>query len=211
MFSKYNSTKKFWIKKHKSNTYAAAENVEKNNKISRTFIEKYINDIKDVQSIQELGIGSGRNLNIFFEFFPKIKFFGNDISPNVGEYIKKTFPNLYKILELTIQDTENYLKISPKVDLTFTHGHLMHLPNQIIDNVCKNIANKTNKYILIREAYTNKPGVGFLRKMKYRKYRFDRDYLDKFPEFKLIDKLITDHPTKKWVRQGEYLFERIST
>ncbi len=61
MFSKYNSTKKFWIKKHKLNSYETSENIEKNNKISRIFIEKYVDQIKDTYTVKELGGGCGRN------------------------------------------------------------------------------------------------------------------------------------------------------
>ena len=74
MFSKYNPTKKFWIKKHKLNSYETAENIEKNNKISRIFIEKYVYQIKDTYTDKELGGGCGRNLNIIMDFFSDINY-----------------------------------------------------------------------------------------------------------------------------------------
>ena len=55
-FSKYNSTKIYWIKKHRSKNYSFAENIEKNNKISKAFIDKYINQISDINSFHELGL-----------------------------------------------------------------------------------------------------------------------------------------------------------
>lgn len=208
-FSKYDNTKKYWKLRHKSNNYAKAENIEKNNKISREFIQKYIKKISDIDSLQELGVGSGRNLNIFIKFFPNIKYFGNDISQNLITYVEELYPQVSKLTVLTIKDTLSYLDKSEPVDLTFTHGHLMHLPNDIIEEVIKKISLKTKKFILIREAYINNPGVSLLRKWRYKKYRFDRDYSNQFLGFKLVEKKITEHPTKKWVRQGEYFFEKI--
>lgn len=208
-FSKYNSTKIYWIKKHKSKNYAFAENIEKNNKISKAFIDKYINQISDVNSFHELGVGSGRNINIFMQYFPNIKYSGNDITENLGNYVKTAYPNVYEKAKLFVKDTQLYLNDSATVDITFTHGHLMHIPDDAIEDVCMNISLKTKKYILIREAFINNPGAGLFRNLRYKKYRFDRDYTNKFFGFKLIDKEIKDHPNKKWVRQGEYFFKKI--
>lgn len=209
-FSQYKFTKNYWKSKHKSIDYVKSGVLTKNNKISREFIERYLKKMNNINSLLELGVGSGRNLSIFQEHLPQIKYFGNDITQNLLEYVGSIYPEVLKLTELKVEDTYEYLNTSKKVDVTFTHGHLMHLPDEIIDNVCKNIANKTNKYILIREAYINNPGAGFIRNIKYKKYRFDRDYTDKFSGFKLIDKLITEHPTKKWIRQGEYFFQKLA-
>ena len=207
--SKYDSTKLFWKTQHKNSAYTDAENIEKNNKLSRDFIKRYISLIKNIKSLQELGVGSGRNINIFSEFLPKIEYFGNDLNPNLIKDVKKNYPNVEKICHLSIQDTLSYLDDIQPIDATFTHGHLMHLPDQVIDVVCKKISEKTNHSILLREAYINNPGAGLFRTWRYKKYRFDRDYSNRFPNFKLIDKIISNHPTKKWVRQCEYFFSKI--
>ena len=123
-------------------------------------------------------------------------------------YMNKTYPKLAKICNLMIKDTKNYLLNPKEVDLIFTHGHLMHLPESIIDDICKTIDSKKNKYIFIREALINNPAAGLIRKLKYRRFRFDRDYSNKFQGFKIIYNHIVQHPFKKWVRQGEYFLRK---
>lgn len=207
-FNKYERTKKLWQTKHRSDAYAFGENSDKNNKLSEAFIRRHLTAIQNADSLLELGMGSGRNINILLQHMPKTKYFGNDISPNVITYIREAYPNVFANCEITVKDTRSYVSHSPNVDVVFTHGHLMHLPENIIREVCANISKIANHHILIREAFTNDVGVGFFRSMKYKRYRFDRDYSDMFPHFKLVDKVVTKHPKKKWVRQGEYLFSR---
>ncbi len=207
-FNKYEKTKKLWQTKHRSDAYASGENIEKNNKLSEAFIRRHLTAIQNADTLLELGIGSGRNINILLKHMPETKYFGNDISPNVIAYIREAYPNVFANCDITVKDTRAYVSQSPNVDVVFTHGHLMHLPEDVIGEVCKNISKIANHHILIREAFTNDVGVGFFRNLKYRRYRFDRDYSQMFPNFKLVDKVVTKHPKKNWVRQGEYLFSR---
>ena len=206
--NKYERTKRLWIVKHKSSSYSSSENIVKNNVISDKFIHRHLDVLQDAESLIELGIGSGRNINIFLKYLPNIKYFGNDISPNVNDYVFANYPNVAEKCEIFVQDTKDFLNHAPNVDVTFTHGHLMHFPDTVIGEICANICNITNQHILIREAFTNDRGAGFFRNLKYRRYRFDRDYSNLFPGFEMKDQIITKHPSKSWVRQGEYLFSR---
>lgn len=205
----YKTTQEFWKGKHSNKAYSESENNQKNNEISRTLIEKFLPELEGVESILELELGSGRNINIFLNHFPDAQFYGNDISPNIIEYISSYYPNVTENCRITSQDTCSFVKTCPEVDVVFTHGHLMHIPDDAIEEVCNDIQRVSRKFILIREAYVNNKGAGLIRTLNYRKYRFDRDYSEYFPGFTLSSLEIKDHHSKKWVRQGEYLFTKI--
>ena len=39
------------------------------------------------------------------QYFPDIKYSGNDITDNLGNYVKSTYPNVYKKTKLFVKDT----------------------------------------------------------------------------------------------------------
>ena len=102
----------------------------------------------------------------------------------------------------------NLQKNNLQMDITFTHGHLMHIPNDVIGEGCTLIAQKTKRYILFQEAYLNEKGISFMKRWKYKKYRFDRDYEGMFPGFIPKEKHIFAHPSKKGIRYGRYFFNK---
>ena len=165
--------------------------------------------MNECQTFCELGAGSGRNIWYFHEKYPNWTYSGNDINPDIHNQIATIYPSLLDWADIAITDTLTFLQRGDfSTDITFTHGHLMHLPNDVIDEVCALIAQKTRKYILLHEAYLNGRGIELRKRLKYRKYRFDRDYHDRFPGFELKDKRISNHPTKKGIRHCVYLFEK---
>ena len=114
---------------------------------------------------------------------------------------------------IEIIDTLSYLrKDALQREVTFTQGHLMHIPNDVIKEVCSLITQKTKRYILLYEAYLNEKGIGLIKKLKYKTYRFDRDYEEMFTGgFVLEEKHVFSHPTKKVIRYGRYFFKRINS
>jgi len=94
------------------------------------------------------------------------------------------------------------------MDITFTHGHLMHIPDDVISQVFKLISKKTERYILMKEEYLYGKGISLLKKLKHKRYRFVRDYERMFSGFELKEKHIFDHPSKQGIRYGVYFFRR---
>lgn len=157
----------------------------------------------------ELGVGSGRNIYYFHERHPEWKYIGNDINPNIYNEIKSIYPEILDWASIEIIDTLNYLrKDDLQMDITFTYGHLMHIPDDVITEVCSLIAKKTRKYILLQEAYLYGEGVSFIKRLKYKRYRFVRDYERMFPGFIPKEKHIFAHPSKKGIRYGRYFFNK---
>lgn len=164
--------------------------------------------MQDCQTFCELGVGSGRNIYYFHEKYPQWMYTGNDINPNIHDEIKSIYPDLLNWASIEIIDTLSYLKKDNfQTDITFTRGHLMHIPNDVISEVCNLISKKTSRCILLHEVYLSSKGLSLRKKLKYRKYRFDRDYEEMFPGFTLKEKLIGNHPTRKGICQCSYFFQ----
>lgn len=205
----YSQTKKIWSQWYQKAKYAEFTNQPDNIEMSKHLVDTYGPRMTDCSVFCELGVGSGRNIYYFHEKYPDWKYLGNDISPNIHNEIRSVYPDLLDWADIEINDTLCYLRNPDfETDITFTHGHLMHLPNEVIKEVCQLIAAKTQKYLLLNEAYINGRGLSLRKKLKYRKYRFDRDYENMFPGFILRKKHISDHPTKKAIRHGIYLFKK---
>jgi len=204
----YSKTRLFWIKQHRNNYIEKTESTT-NIEMSKFLVNKYGHNLKGCQTFCELGLGSGRNLFYFHKKFPEWSYMGNDINPNTYGDIKNKYPGLLDIASIENIDTLKYLrKPDLNMDITLTHGHLMHLPNDIINEVCDLIAKKTNMYLLLYEAFLNNEGIGLIQRLRYKRYRFDRDYENMFPGFILKDKHISHHLTKKWIRMGLYFFKK---
>ena len=76
-----------------------------------------------------VGVGSGRNIHYFHQKHPEWTYIGNDINPNIHDEIKSVYPDLLNWASIEIIDTLSYLrKADFQTDITFTHGHLMHIP-----------------------------------------------------------------------------------
>jgi hypothetical protein len=209
--SKYSKTKELWSQWYQKGTYTQATNQSKHVETSKRLVDIYGPQMKDSSVFCELGAGSGRNIYYFHDKYPQWTYIGNDINPNIHNEIKSIYPDLLSWAEIQIIDTLTYLRKEDfQTDITFTHGHLMHLPNDVIDEACDLIARKTRRYILLYEAYLNDKGISLRKKLKYKKYRFDRDYEGMFPGFVLKEKLISSHKTKKWIRQCTYFFTKES-
>ena len=92
-------------------------------------------------------MGSGRNINFFHEKYPEWSYFGNDIASDIKEYIKLNYPEVINYSKIDSLDTLTYLKNNKKFDLLFTHGHLMHLPDEILAELSDLIAENTKKWV----------------------------------------------------------------
>jgi len=204
--SNYKKTKKIWTKWRKKNpSYASATNSDKHIKKSKMIVDRYSGLLNSCASFSELGVGNGRNIHFFHEKFPDWHYYGNDIYPDIHNIIRAIYPDLLDYAEIIIEDTLIFLTVCNNTDIMFTHGHLMHLPDDVIGEVCSLISDKTDRFILLYEAYPHRPGTKV--KSSYKDYRYERDYENMFDGFVLKDKQIEEHPTKEGIRHCLYLFE----
>jgi len=185
---------KLWSSWYQTSDYARQTNQQVHVERSKDVVKRFGPLMKDVNSFCELGVGSGRNIHFFREKYPQWLYFSNDINPTIIEQIDSIYPGLADKDNVNVEiiDTLSYLKKLDEMDVFFTHGHLMHLPHDVINEVCSLIAKKSRKHILIMEAGKSSRKVSWFKRWKYRKYRFERDYSDMFPGWALKKKEAVD-------------------
>jgi hypothetical protein len=203
----YRRTTRIWVRWWQDRPdYGMATNSAKHVARSRRIVDRYASVFAGCTSLCELGVGTGRNLHYFHERFPDWHYSGNDIAPGIHGTIASVYPELLQYAEILVADSLEYLKSCDSADILFTHGHLMHLPDAVIDQVFAMMADKADRFILLHEAYPHKPGSPV--KSSYKRYRFERDYEGMFPGFLLKDKEIEEDPGKQGLRHCLYLFEK---
>ena len=141
---------------------------------SQILVNTISNVVVEVKTFCELGIGNGRNVHFFHEVFPNWEYMANDINPDIHSVIARYYPDVLDYCSVVIRDTLSYLKECKQADLIFTHGHLMHMPDDVIYEICDLMQKRTNKYIVTYEAFEH------LSYAKYKGYRWERDYTDVF-------------------------------
>ena len=202
MYPAYNETIDYWKTKHTSGSYSAIK-TNKDRHVAKTklIIRRFSNEISQCKSICELGCGNGRNLYYLNQQYSHIKYYGNDIDPNLFQHIEAAYPELldsYNV-KITQEDTLAYLERLLLPDMIFTYGHLIHIPDEIIIEICNLISQKASKFILLYEAFLESENLCQEKRERYKNYRFGRDYNNMFPGFRLI---IQES------KQKLYLFER---
>jgi len=147
---------------------------------TKAIIEILGSKIQNTETFCELGVGPGRNIFYFHEAYPEWKYIGNDINPDTHSVIEESYPGMLDYADITIADTLDYLKQIDPVDTLFTHGHLMHISDETIDEICELMAQKARKYIVMHEA------LGHMEQHAeclHKNFRFERKY--SFPGFLL--------------------------
>lgn len=173
--SRYEDTQRFWIDKW-ARGYDKTIETDGSRKRSKAFVEIVAPHIEDATSLCELGVGNGRNIHYFHERFSGWAYAANDINPTVHSIIGAYYPDVLDYTSIVIMDTLGYLKQCRPADVMLTNGHLMHIPDDIIGEVCGLMEKMANKHIVIYEAYGHyKDDVP-----RDPRYRFERDYADYF-------------------------------
>lgn len=166
---------KGWWKTKKN--YGRNTNSSKHRTKSNYIAAKCKENDLDLRSICELGVGSGRHLAIFHQYYPEAEYYANDISKTALKQIKKYNPEVEQFATIKVIDTLSFLRTNEReFDAILTYGHLMHLPEDVIIDVLSYISN-TCKYLICYEAICK---TGKYNKDK--EYRFERDYTYYFPD-----------------------------
>lgn len=201
----YETTQNYWKRLHRRTNYSKrnARN-DRHDMMTKHILDTYGWVMGVCESFCELGMGSGRNINIFHERYPRVYYYGNDISEKTRKVVRDLYPDMLLYADIQIQDTLSYVRELKKKDIIFTYGHLMHLPDDIIGEVCREIGEKSQKYILLHEAYETE-----VKDRNYKKYRFSRDYSEIFGDrWVLTDGQIVEHHANKGIKYKIYLFVR---
>jgi len=192
----YKRARKNWIR-----LYSGRYKAEYNFLDPVSFISKYASKIRWAKSILEVGMGEGELLNYLTNRYPNKEYSGVDISPNILNIINDVSDS-----NITIDQTGRYLKnMENTVDAIISHCHLMYFPIDSAMKVCSLMAEKANKYILIKEILTESEYEENDYET-YFKYGFGRDYSDMFEGFVLKENEVE---IVNNIEYQSYLFKKI--
>jgi len=138
---------------------------------------------KDINSIIELGANRGLNANALKSILPNSHFTGVEISDKAYKLLNQN-PDVDSCCHASIHtfDTEE------KYDLAIIAGVMIHLNPNTLNNVYKQLAKFSSKYVLIAEYYNPTPVS-----IEYRGHEgklFKRDFAKEFMDktgFSLLD------------------------
>lgn len=100
----------------------------------------------EFNSIFEVGVFSGRNLNIIQNVFPHVKIGGIDINPNAVKFANEKLSNA-SISTCSVYDMDTI----DKWDVVFTAGVMIHIPPDGIDLAINRCLDKSSKYVVHME------------------------------------------------------------
>ena len=137
----------------------------------------------NVTSAQELGCNIGLNLVALKRLNPALRLSGYEINESAAKQAKS-----YGVADITLGSILDSIEHTPKADLTFTAGVLIHINPDYLDNVYQNLVNGSNRYVLVAEYYNPSPTqiTYYGHQNKLFKRDFAGDLIDSYG-LKLID------------------------
>jgi len=147
----YEKQKAFWIRKWQKRYESKLVRVGEAETV------RIVTDFKklriDFKSFLELGCGIGRNIFIFHRTFPEVSYTGIDISPMMKKSVRKRYSEILKYANLFTVDVLTFLKEQElnSYDIVFTYGLLLHITEDVIDEVTKLMEECAAKAVVIYE------------------------------------------------------------
>jgi len=106
--------------------------------------------VYDIESLFEVGIMGGRNLDVIKNKMSLESFGGIDVSQDSVDWARENMPDGDFARE-SVYDMD----ITKKYDMVFTMGVLIHIPPDGILRALKKCLDKANKYVMHIEAYSD--------------------------------------------------------
>ncbi|MFA6190601.1 MAG: class I SAM-dependent methyltransferase [Candidatus Staskawiczbacteria bacterium] len=157
------------------------------------------------ENVLEVGCASGANLYLLAEKFPKVSFYGIDISKNAIKegknfFYRKSFKNIF-LQNLGINQLENFTDKS--MDIIFTDATIIYIGKDQIEKVFKEMCRIAKKTIILCEQHTE--GKSFYDNKWVHNYR---EIINKVvPQAKIIFTKIPENIwAGEWAKYG-YIIE----
>ena len=136
-----------------------------------------------VGSVLELGPNVGMNLRAIRQLLPTAELAGVEINPQAAAELRAW--GQAEVHEGSILEFE----ATQPVDLAFTKGVLIHVDPDHLPMVYDTLASASRRYVVIAEYYNPTPTAVTYRGHADRLFKrdFAGEFLDRHPEFELID------------------------
>lgn len=128
-----------------------------------------------IESVLELGCGSGRNLFFIKEANPQVTVLGIDINEFAVKRAREQIADSQNIKVQSIYELDDFADDS--VDAAFTSGVLMHVPKDKIEYVIRQMHRISKKYVYHFELHGPEHNFDY--------HRYPRDYLSLYKKLNL--------------------------
>lgn len=168
------------------------EYVDRNNNSSIlasdiAFFTDVLSRTENVSSAIEFGANVGLNLKAMKTLLPALKCAAIEINHKAAEILRNDsfFSDGIDVMEESILD----YNAEKKYDFVLIKGVLIHINPNELDNVYNKLYESSNRYICIAEYYNPSPVTINYRGNEDRLFKrdFAGEFMDKFPDCKLID------------------------
>jgi spore coat polysaccharide biosynthesis protein SpsF len=145
---------------------------------------KVLSKTINIKSVIEFGSNVGMNLLAIQHLLPNIDLAGIEINEQAANILIKNIPKAKVYQQSIIDFNADY-----KRDIVICKTVLIHINPDFLQNVYKSIYNSTNRYIYLAEYYNPVPVAVSYRghSDKLFKRDFAGEFMDKYPDVKLID------------------------
>lgn len=151
-----------------------------------SFFSDIIQRTVGVESVIEFGSNIGLNLKAIKTLLPNVKCSAIEINHKAAEILKSDsyFENGIEVFEDSILQYE----AAEQYDFVLIKGVLIHINPDELENVYKKLYDSSKKYICIAEYYNPSPVTIQYRGNDDRLFKrdFAGEFMDKYPDFKLI-------------------------
>ena len=173
----------FWANEF-GNEYIARNKGAKLLASNLNFFSKALVNAGSINSCLEFGANIGMNLKALKLLYPTIELQGIEINENAAAQLTDLI-GAQNVYNGSIFDFE----VKNKVDLTLIKGVLIHIKPDMLHYVYQKLYDATNQFVLIAEYYNPSPVTIDYRghSDKLFKRDFAGEFLDKFPNTKLVD------------------------
>ena len=154
----------------------------------------------DVYIIQ-LGSSSGRDLEFFYNYFPKLNYISTDVSDKILDFQKEKYKfknfNYFKCFAEDIEKCINHFQIESKNIIIFSNGSLQYVLPFFLKDFFQKIGKIKNVNIFINEPFDQNlyPLKNILSKYSG-SLKFSHDYDKYAKDLKILDKRIIKLFTK---------------
>jgi len=201
MYYKTNKSKNLEdLKKEKTGVISTIDAIPLFKNLIRFIKVNNFENNNDVYIIQ-LGSSSGRDLEFFYNYFPKLNYISTDVSDKILDFQKEKYKfknfNYFKCFAEDIEKCINHFQIESKNIIIFSNGSLQYVLPFFLKDFFQKIGKIKNVNIFINEPFDQNlyPLKDILSKYSG-SLKFSHDYDKYAKDLKILDKRIIKLFTK---------------